>query len=46
MLKKKWLQKSENCRKKLPLQRFEKRGRSWTRFPAAVNYFINPTKTR
>jgi hypothetical protein len=42
MLKKKWLQKSEN----LPLQRFEKRGRSRTRFPAAVNYFINPTKTR
>ena len=46
MLKKKWLQKSENCRKKLPLQRFEKRGRSRTRFSAAVNYFINPTKNK
>ena len=46
MLKKKWLQKSESCRKKLPLQRFEKRGRSRTRFPTAVNYFINPTKNK
>ena len=46
MLKKKWLQKSENCRKKLPLQRFEKRGAQPDPLSGRCKLFYQPNKNK